>query len=398
MAIATLVMLLSLVAPKAYDCNSPSRPNERDLVTTGDTVTFTLERRDSTNMLYDIEIFVTPITSGNRPGYENDYGQDFGFFREKLEAEEVVAVVSAAFALIIIVCTVLFFCCYRRYKGLNQKWETHQLSTFQPPPSTVYETKSRMSDTSSGVWASNMSRGASNAPSRRPVPPSSRMARASEDDESVFTDDTPPKQRLLERERQLDQERQRMERERRRGRGRDVRGFAIQNDSFVQADDDHPQDTFVERVIEPRVRPSRLHKPPSYEEAIHESETETEKSDAEEEEEEEEDDDDVDHKQSTEEEEEESEAASSQEEEDDDEDDEDTGRQAAAPKPAPRPKPQPQPQAVPIRPGMQPHPAYPGYPPVQYMGGYPMAPGQFVPIMAGPGANQFRPIAPGPGK
>lgn len=142
------------------------------------------------------------------------------------------------------------------------------------------------------------------------------------------------------------------------------------------------QDTFVERIIEPRVRPSRLHKPPSYDEAV---ETETEKSDLEDEEEE---DDDVDNKESSE---EESERQSSEEEEEEEEE-----QNATAPKPAARPKPQPAypPGTMPLQPGMQ---AYPAYPPMGYMGGYPVAPGQFVPIIAAPPTQQLPPPTAGPG-
>ena len=140
----------------------------------------------------------------------------------------------------------------------------------------------------------------------------------------------------------------------------------------------------MERIIEPRVRPSRLHKPPSYEEAI---ETETEKSDLEDEEEEE---DDVDNKETSE---EESEKQSSEEEEEEEGEEE---LNAAAPKPAARQKQQPAypSGAVPLQPGMQ---AYPAYPPMGYMGSYPVAPGQFVPILAAPPTQQFQPAVAGPG-
>ena len=151
------------------------------------------------------------------------------------------------------------------------------------------------------------------------------------------------------------------------------------------------QDTFIERVIEPRVRRGRLHKPPSYDEAINESETE--KSDLDDDEE----DDEVDKKDSSE---EESEQASSEEEEDDEEEEEEEEEEiAAAPKPARRPKTQPPqpPTMVPLQPGMQPQPGYPGYPPVGYMGGYPVAHGQFVPMMAAPPTQQFPPAMAGPG-
>ena len=70
-------------------------------------------------------------------------------------------------------------------QGVNKPWEQHQLSTFRPPTS-IYETKSKMSDTSSGVWASNVSRG--RAEPHRRVEPSRHMARDSEDGDSVFDD------------------------------------------------------------------------------------------------------------------------------------------------------------------------------------------------------------------
>ena len=71
-------------------------------------------------------------------------------------------------------------------QGVNKPWEQHQMSTFRSPNS-IYETKSRMSDTSSGVYPSNASRpGAQPAPYRRGES-HGRPAR-SEDGDSVFDD------------------------------------------------------------------------------------------------------------------------------------------------------------------------------------------------------------------
>ncbi|KAK7101651.1 uncharacterized protein [Littorina saxatilis] len=359
---------------RGFDCNSPTKPNERDYVTTGDLVSITLTRRDSINTLFDIEFFVTPLVSGNKPGYENDYGDSYGFFKEKLENDAAIGIVGAVFAVTVILVIIGIFCCRRRYEGKNKPWEQHQLASFQPEHS-VYETKSKMSDTSSGVWASNMSRSQAQSAPRHRVEPTRHMARPSEDEDSVFdATDEPPKKQLMDRDRRWQRERER-ERDKQRGRGRE---YASQNNSFVQADDDHPQDTFVERVITPRVRPSRSHKPPPYEEALEESETERSEL------EEEEDSDDVDHKETSE---EESEEPSSEEEE------EEEKAGAAAPRPAPRPKPQPgyPPNAFPLQPGMPPPGAYPGYPPM----GYPVPQGQFVPIMAPPPGQQYAQMGPG---
>lgn len=66
-------------------------------------------------------------------------------------------------------------------QGLHKPWEQHQLSSFQAP-SYAYETKSGMSDASSNIWASNMSR------RDPPARPHSRMPRQSEDADSVFDD------------------------------------------------------------------------------------------------------------------------------------------------------------------------------------------------------------------
>lgn len=370
---------------RGYDCRTPQKPNERDFITTGDVVSFVLTRKNVFSSQYDIEILVKPLDGGSRPDNEGDLGDSWGFFREKLENDIAIGIVGAAFLLVIIIAVIVVIFCYRRYLGKNKPWEQHQLSVFRPAHS-IYETKSKMSDTSSDVWTSNVSRGGGRMePPRRRIEPNGRMARPSEDEDSVFDDasDIAPKKYLMEQDRRHERRR---ERERERNRGRGGRDFGSQNSSYVLADDDHPQDTYVERIIEPRVRPGRLHKPPSYDEAMNESETE--KSDIDEDDSE--DDDDVGKKGSSEEESEEASSEPEEEEEEDDEEEEEDGG-AVAPKPAPRPRgnPPPPPGAVPLQPGMQPHPAYPGYPPMGYMGGYPMAPGQFVPVMAAPPTQAF---------
>lgn len=62
-----------------------------------------------------------------------------------------------------------------------------------------------------------------------------------------------------------------------------------------------------------------------------------------------------------------------------------------------QPQPQPQPQMSTASLPLMQHHAYPGYPPMQYVGGYPMVPGQFMPVMTAPQQQQFRPVAVGPG-
>lgn len=249
-------------------------------------------------------------------------------------------------------------------QGLHKPWEQHQLSSFQAP-SYAYETKSGMSDASSNIWASNMSR------RDPPARPHSRMPRQSEDADSVFDDDMPTKKQLLELEHRREQEKSRYI-------GRPSRGQF--SNTFVQADDDHPQDNFVERVIVPRVHQHRSMKPPSYSEAVSDTETETDKTEIEEEE----DDDDKDEVSEDEEEaqaESESEAETSHNSEEDEE-------EAQAPRPV-RP-----PQAT----GNAPTTAsQPPYQPVQYVGGYPMIPSQFVPVMAAPLQPQFHPLVAGSG-
>lgn len=363
---------------QGYDCGSVNKPNQRDFVTTGDTVSFILERRDSTNTLYDIEVFVTPIVSGDKPGPENNNGEDWGLFREKLHNDAAIGIVGAVFLVGIILVCLGIFLCYCRYKGMNKPWEQHQLSTFRPTNS-IYETKSKFSEVSSGVHPNNASVAARSQVASEPrhrVEPARHMARPSEDEDSVFDDssDVPPKKQLMEQDRRWERERERARRERERLR-QHGRSFASQNNSYVQADDDHPQDTFVERIIEPRVKSQRRHKPPTYDEAVHE--TETEKSDLSESEEE---------QSSSKEEEESQEEEEESEEQSEEEEDEDDGPPVARPKPVSRNAPQQpmsQPQQVAMPPpGMQP---YPGYPPMGYPVGYPMPPGQFVPIMTAPG-------------
>jgi hypothetical protein len=75
-------------------------------------------------------------------------------------------------------------------QGMNKPWEAHQLATFRPEHS-IYETKSKMSDVSSGVYATNASQGrVGSVPDgpRRRIEPNRHMARASEDEDSVFDD------------------------------------------------------------------------------------------------------------------------------------------------------------------------------------------------------------------
>lgn len=56
------------------------------------------------------------FAAGTNPGYENDYGSNYGFFREKFPNRAAVGVVGAAFLIVLITLAVFVAYCYCRFK------------------------------------------------------------------------------------------------------------------------------------------------------------------------------------------------------------------------------------------------------------------------------------------
>ena len=66
-------------------------------------------------MITDFFFFFIFVAAGNNPGFENDYGDTWGYFREKLENDAAIGIVGAVFLLTIILVAIGIIFCYRRY-------------------------------------------------------------------------------------------------------------------------------------------------------------------------------------------------------------------------------------------------------------------------------------------
>ncbi|XP_050412951.2 uncharacterized protein LOC126827537 [Patella vulgata] len=223
----------------SFDCNKGAELSMNYLVTTGDKVTFLLQRQDIRNTAYDIDIVVTPITAGQDPGYENNNGADFGYnYHRKFPTEAIVGIVGGLFLIIAIAIIIISIFCYRKQKGLSRRWEQQPLSHLKT--NSAYEPSTRMSksdlsDTSS-VWASEVSKN----PGYR-YPSRSRYRANSEysDDEHSLPPKRSHSKALSSRSGRTD-----------RSRETQPPGYyTATRNSYVGADDDHPQDTYVEREV-----------------------------------------------------------------------------------------------------------------------------------------------------
>ncbi|XP_046369554.2 uncharacterized protein LOC124144267 [Haliotis rufescens] len=359
----------------SYDCNKGKTRTE--MFTTGNRVSFVLTRRDERNTRYDIEVIAKPLVAGQDPGYENGFGDDYGYYNRLVPNMVIYIIVGVLFFIIIVVIIIVGIVCHRRHKGLNKPAERYNISyintgTSRGPAST--NTRNWVSTSRTSLQRDR-----------------NQKHRHHSDDDSVFDGsvDSMPSKKRYDADKSFDTY-QSQGRNYRPDR-HDVKQDRYRNPSY---DDEHPPSRFIQREITPRAKS----KPQKYEPEEEEDEVESVGVGPDEEEEEE-----VEEEETEEEEEDEEE-----EEEEDDDDQEDAG-EPSQPQPLNLPEhPPPRlghpsmsgiPQPIPRHPHDQPHsyPADPRHMPVnpQQMAG-PYGP-RFVMYPGQPGP-QFMPMAPGPGQ
>ncbi|KAK3585830.1 hypothetical protein CHS0354_038355 [Potamilus streckersoni] len=245
--------------------------------TTGQVVTFQLTRRER-DFNYDIEIVAEPIKTDYINNKDCDpatgYGCDtYGYTYRLLGTKEIIGIVGGAFALIVLVVVVVVICCYRKQRGLNKRWKQDQLGSINTAASIHSFNGSAPTDKKSkGMWASESSKNGFPSSRRSPVLPRSRTARHSEEDDSVFESvDSYPTKKLQSRVHNSPTKwNQSNSRNYRPPTYQEAlrQNSDVEVDSFVQGNDAHPQNTFVEREIIPRVKSSKIQKkvPPPLEE------------------------------------------------------------------------------------------------------------------------------------
>ena len=112
------------------------------------------------------------------PGWENDFGRDEGIYPEKFPNEAILGIVGAALGVSLIVIVGVAMCCYRRHKAKHGVREEHKVGFTNTGIS--FEPKGNLSDASMATWSTDMR-------STQPrVPMATRLARPSEDADSVF--------------------------------------------------------------------------------------------------------------------------------------------------------------------------------------------------------------------
>ncbi|KAL5014223.1 hypothetical protein ScPMuIL_008493 [Solemya velum] len=244
-----------------FNYNKGLSPNYDYLYTTGGRVTFLLTRRHEENFQYDISVRVTPIPASIIDGTRDDCtsGDQFGCydyyrFQYKFPNEAVVGIVGGVFALCLVIVAVISLCCYRKYSGKSKRWTEAPLS-FINTGASLPSTNGTLRNTNT-----RPSTGWDKSSRHTSLPPKSRMIRPSEDADSVFesVDSLPIKKRWSPpQRREPERSLPRTSTKRTNRRAREDPEFDDMETSFVQGDDDHPQSVFVERVIEPRVKPTK---------------------------------------------------------------------------------------------------------------------------------------------
>ncbi|XP_041350078.1 uncharacterized protein LOC121369213 [Gigantopelta aegis] len=242
----------------SYDCKK-GKGNYEFIYTLSDTAVFELKKNHQRDIFYDIEIIVTPLVVSGGPGWENDFGRDQGIYPEQFPIEATLGIVGAALGVTLIIIVVVTVKCYRRQKAKHSNGEEHVVGFTNTGIS--YEPKGNLSDISAATWSTDMR-------STKPKDPlSMRMARPSEDANSVFDNDTTYKgrpiamdslQKLADSSR--GQRRGFDRRDHNRLRGRDAamnrsRDASFnRDDSFNSDQEEHSPRLFVERILTSRVK------------------------------------------------------------------------------------------------------------------------------------------------
>ncbi|XP_060079394.1 uncharacterized protein LOC132558803 [Ylistrum balloti] len=278
--------------------------NFQPLFTSGGFVTFKLVKADESLADYNIKCHIVSVPGDvsivdECPGGDGP-GCNYYFYQSPITKEIIIGIVGGVFGLILfIIAPIVIICCYRKSKGVNRRWDEFKLgqaNTAANISSSKGSVRATSNDTKTKLWASQSSKmGVSSY-----KPPRSR-GRLTEDEDSVF-DDGPPrsyppppppyerydrsarrnrddydgrnrrhdrydsrdeeyetKDRYRDRNDDRFDRRPRREMDRRRRDSSPRRSFYSDSNSemessFVQAEDDHPQERFVERIIEPRVK------------------------------------------------------------------------------------------------------------------------------------------------
>ncbi|VDH99176.1 uncharacterized protein LOC143045648 [Mytilus galloprovincialis] len=294
---------------RLFTASKGSPPNTQiQYTTSGNSVTFYFTRSSPANLDFNIEISVLAIpgdpTSQNECETGNEYGCNFYSFKQVIDKETVIGIVGGIFGLIIfIVIPIIVICCYRRSKGVNKKWDEFKLhDTVTNTAADIHNSQASLTTTKSkkDPWTSQSSR----APYSDVKRSYGRGSRYSDGGDSEFSAsiDIPPKGRPppppydehdrgrsyrdgprsnrngyrddRNRNDRYDDRVDRDYRSERNSRPRyesDRKSYYSSSDdaSYVQGRDDHPQEVFIERVIEPRVKPkskAELQKRAKYEE------------------------------------------------------------------------------------------------------------------------------------
>ncbi|XP_041346793.1 uncharacterized protein LOC121366381 isoform X2 [Gigantopelta aegis] len=227
----------------SYDCNTGK--NRVTLLTTGNRVTFVLKRRDvqTSETQYDMELIVTPLFTGRDPdpGAPGSGGSDeYIRFEKRIPTEAIIGIVGGLLVITVIIIVIVTVKCYRKHHGDDKPWVEHNKLAYINMG--VAEEPKSANHSSTRLWASQNS--------RRAVSNEDYLRRPPSYEDSVFEDETLPRKRPV-----YDDHDRRSGYDHRSDHpaARD-RQYRPRDDSFVQADDDHPQDSYQEKVICPRVK------------------------------------------------------------------------------------------------------------------------------------------------
>ncbi|XP_069141113.1 mediator of RNA polymerase II transcription subunit 1.1-like [Argopecten irradians] len=277
--------------------------NFQPLFTSGGFVTFKLVKAASSQSNYNIRVHIISVPGDvsivdECPNGEGP-GCNYYFYQSPITKEIIIGIVGGVFGLILfVIAPIVIICCYRKSQGVNRRWDEFKLGQASTAASiSKGSVRATSHDTKSKLWASQSSKMGVTS-----INKSSRsVGRPSEDGDSVFDDDPPrsypppppPYERYdrssrrprddydgrnrrhdrydsrdedydrkyINRDRGDDRfdRRPRREMDRNRRDPSPRRSFYSDSNSemessFVQAEDDHPQEQFVERIIEPRVK------------------------------------------------------------------------------------------------------------------------------------------------
>lgn len=265
-------------------------------MTSGGFVTFYLKKTSPSDLDFNIEVIVRVVPAGITNQNECKTGNEYGCiaygYIQPVDKETIIGIVGGVFGLIVfIVIPIIVICCYRRSKGVNKKWDEFKLSDKANTATDIHNSSGSLSKVKREPWTSQSSR----APYSDYKKSVASRSRYSDGEDSVFSGSTdlPPKQRpppppYDEQDRgrsyrdgprgyrnERDDRSNRNDRYDNKGDRdyRSDRNYRLRRDSdmrepsqksyrsssddasFVQSRDDHPQEVFIERVIEPRVKP-----------------------------------------------------------------------------------------------------------------------------------------------